>query len=75
MHAIFTEDKLNEAKEKVAENWGKRLELGEMKVTEIMKDRKEHYATIDLTASYENVEITYRFAYDTNMKLAAIYMK
>ena len=39
--------------------------FAEMKVTEIMKDRKEHYATIDLTASYENVEITYRFAYDT----------
>ena len=74
MIPYLTEDGMEKAKEQVAADWGKQLSIGTIYAAEIAQG-KRHYAVGEVTVSYENVSVVYRLTYDTDMKLAGLYMR
>ena len=74
MIPYLTEDEMEKAKEQVSADWGKQLSIGTIYAAEIAQG-KRHYAVGEVTVSYENVSVIYRLTYDTDMKLAGLYMR
>lgn len=74
MLPYLTEDGMEKAKEQVSADWGKQLSIGTIYAAEIAQG-KRHYAVGEVTVSYENVSVIYRLTYDTDMKLAGLYMR
>lgn len=74
MMPYLTEDGMEKSKEQVSEDWGKQLSIGKIYAAEVAQG-KRHYAVGEVTVSYENVSVIYRLTYDTDMKLAGLYMR
>lgn len=74
MIPYLAEEEMEKAKGQVSADWGKRLSIGTIYAAEIAQG-KRHYAVGEVTVSYENVSVIYRLTYDTDMKLAGLYMR
>lgn len=74
MVPYLTEDEMEKAKNQVSKDWGKRLSFGTIYAAELVQG-KRHYAVGEVTVSYENGNVIYRLTYDTDMKLAGLYMR
>lgn len=74
MSSVLKEDVIDEARENIAQTWGERVRFDQIYTAEIVKDGK-HYAIGEITVTYEDVSVTYRFTYNEKMQLAGLYMK
>ena len=74
MKSVVTKETMEEVKVQISENWGPRQSFGKIYMTEVVQEN-EHYAVGEVTVSYENVNVTYRLAYDQEMQLTGLYMK
>lgn len=74
MIPYLTKDAMEKAKEQVSTDWGKQLSIGTIYAAELVQG-KRHYAVGEVTVSYENISVIYRLTYDTDMKLAGLYMR
>lgn len=74
MVPYLTEDAMQGAREQVSEDWGKRQSIGTVYAAEITQG-KLHYVVGEVTVTYENVSVVYRLTYNTDMKLAGLYMR
>lgn len=73
MKPYLTEDQMESGKAQLAKDWGKRQFIGKIYMGEISQEK--HYAVAEVTVTYENVSVVYRLSYDTDMKLAGLYMR
>ncbi|MDO5155939.1 MAG: DUF3887 domain-containing protein [Eubacteriales bacterium] len=74
MANILTADIMDPVKDKLREDWGKRISLGKIYAMEITQ-KKNHFATCQVSASYENVNVIYTISFDENMHVAGLYLK
>lgn len=74
MVPYLTEDAMVKARAQISEDWGERQSIGTIYLAE-MTQGKVHYAVGEVTVSYENVSVTYRLTYNTDMQLAGVYMR
>lgn len=74
MIPYLTKDEMEKAKKQVSADWGKRQSIGTVYAAEITQG-KLHYAVGEVTVTYENVSVVYRLTYNTDMKLAGLYMR
>ena len=74
MQPYLTEEKMEEAKKTIGDDWGTFRNLGKTYMTEI-RQNGQSFAMVQMNASYDNVSVTYTLTFDAEMKLAGIYMK
>lgn len=70
MADVMNEERMDEAKARVSEDWGAFQAIDSITTTEV-NQRGTTAAVAYVAASYENVDICYTFAFDENMKLAS----
>ena len=66
----MTKEKMDEAKEQIGSDWGEFQSIEEINTTQ-MEQRNVKAAVVQMVVAYENQEITYTLAFDTDMQLAA----
>lgn len=66
----MTKEKMDEAKEQIGSDWGEFQAIEEINTTQ-MEQRNVKAAVVQMVVAYENQEITYTLAFDTDMQLAA----
>lgn len=71
MADIMNQERMDEAKARVSEDWGAFQEISSITTTEVTQ-RGTTAAVAYVAASYENVDIRYTFAFDENLKLASL---
>ena len=71
MADVMNEERMDEAKARVSEDWGAFQDVDSITTTEV-NQRGKTAAVAYVAASYENVDIRYTFAFDENMKLASL---
>ena len=75
MHAVMTEETMEQAKALyIGSDWGEMRNIGNVYSVEISQMGKK-YATMQMTVSYENVNVTYTMTFDEDMKLTGFYMR
>ncbi len=74
MEEFLTPENLDGVREQVAKDCGAFRQFGNVYMTEVEQQGKK-YAVVELTAAYENTNITYTISFDEDMKLAGLYMK
>ena len=74
MQPYLTEEKMEEAKKTIGDDWGTFRNFGKTYMTEIGQDGQS-FAMVQMNASYDNVSVIYTLTFDAEMKLAGIYMK
>lgn len=75
MKSTLTQEVMDQAKEQISdEDWGDFLSIGKIYMAEV-KQSDQLFAVTEMTVSYENTAITYRISFDTDMKLAGLYLK
>lgn len=81
LSAIASEDfregiteNIKSQKSKISEDWGNCTGYGVIHTYEVVRD-KEHYAQGTVTATYENVTVSYSLLYDVEMRLVEITME
>ena len=74
MESVLTAEVMEDAKVQISDNWGERKSFASIYVGEITQGNR-HYAVGEITAVYENTSVTYRITYDTDMRLAGLYMR
>ena len=73
MRPHLTEDQMESAKAQLAKDWGKRQFIGTVYMAEV--SQKGNYAVSEVNVTYENVSVVYTLSYDTDMRLAGLYMR
>lgn len=71
MGSIMNEERMNEAKDRVSENWGEFKDIKDITTTEVTQ-RGVKAAVAYVSAEYENVEIHFTFAFNEDMELASL---
>lgn len=74
MEKVMSKDTMNNAKKQVSDNWGELKEWGNIYLYE-MRQQGRNYVVGQVNVFYENVAVTYTITFDSDMKLAGIYMK
>ena len=74
MQPYLTEEKMEEAKKTIGDDWGTFRNFGKTYMTEI-RQNGQSFAMVQMNASYDNVSVIYTLTFDAEMKLAGIYMK
>lgn len=74
MQEIMNEERMDEGKARVSENWGSFESIENIQTIEITQ-RGNHIAAAYVTAKYQNVEVHYTLAFNQDMKLASIGMQ
>ena len=74
MSAVLTSETIENARNGISDDWGDFRSFGIVYMSEL-KQRGHYYAVTQVTASYENVSVTYTITFDENMKLSGLYMK
>lgn len=69
-----TPEELSEAKRQVSADWGERGSFGTPYMTEITQ-MGQTMAVVQISAAYEQVNVTYTITFDENMELAGFYVK
>lgn len=70
MRAHLTEEKFSEAQEESGGDWGEFRSIKEYK-SQAVTQRGTDAAVVSLTAEYENKDVVYMMAFNTDMKLAS----
>ena len=71
MADIMNQERMDEAKARVSEDWGAFQDVDSITTTEV-NQRGKTAAVAYVAASYENVDIRYTFAFDEDLKLASL---
>lgn len=71
MESIMNEERMNEAKARVSEDWGAFKDIKDITATEVTQ-RGVTAAVAYVSAEYENAEIHFTFAFNEDMKLASL---
>ena len=71
MSSIMNQERMDEAKARVAEDWGAFREVSDITAMEVTQ-RGVTAAVAYVTADYENAEIHFTFAFNEDMKLASL---
>ena len=66
----MTKEKMDEAKEQIGSDWGEFQSIEKINTAE-MRQRNVKAAVVQLVAAYENQDITFTLAFNTDMELAA----
>ena len=74
MASIMNKERMDEAKARISEDWGKFKSISDITAGEITQ-RGVTAAVVYVTAEYENTDIRYTFAFDEDMKLASLGMQ
>ncbi len=74
MRYFITKEEMDKARALTADDWGSRQSFGTVYLVEMVQGNT-HMAVGEITVSYENVSVIYRLTYDTDMKLAGIYIR
>lgn len=74
MATVFNEETMNEVKSALSDDFGKRILVSNVYTQEV-KQMGKIYAVCQVTVSYENVNVVYTISFDTDMKLAGLYIK
>lgn len=74
MKDYLTEEFLNNVRAQVTEDWGQQVSFGTPYMQEVTQMGK-HYAVGEISVIYEKVSVTYRFSFDTDLKLDGLYMR
>lgn len=69
-----TPEELSEAKRQVSADWGERGSFGTPYMTEITQ-MGQTMAVVQISAAYEQINVTYTITFDENMELAGFYVK
>ncbi len=70
----ITTQQLDEAKGKIASEWGENIGFGNGYCVEISQ-LGNHYAVVQISASYENTSVSYTLSFDRNGKLSGFFLK
>lgn len=71
---FLNHDNLAPAKEQFGKEWGKRTSYGTFNIGTATESGNT-YKVGEVVVTYENVNVTYRLTYDSNGKLAGIYIR
>lgn len=71
MSTIMNQERMDEAKARVSEDWGAFREVSDITAMEVTQ-RGVTAAVAYVTADYENAEIHFTFAFNEDMKLASL---
>lgn len=74
MQQVLTETGIGQAKKSLAKDWGERLQFGKIYTTELTQ-KNIHYAVGEITVGYENISVTYRITFNSEMLLAGLYIR
>lgn len=74
LKASVTPEELSEAKRQVSADWGERGSFGTPYMTEITQ-MGQTMAVVQISAAYEQINVTYTITFDENMELAGFYVK
>lgn len=74
MSAVFNEETMKEVKSAFSDDFGKRILVSNIYAQEV-KQMGKIYAVCQVTVSYENVNVVYTISFDTDMKVAGLYIK
>lgn len=74
MQPYLTEEGMEKIMEQIADDWGEFRQFGAIYTQELIQG-KNHYAVGEITVAYENVNVIFRLTYDTDMKLAGLYIR
>lgn len=70
----LNKDIIENAKKSIGDNWGGKKQFGKAYIQEIVQ-RNQHFVIGQITVTYENASVTYTITFDSDMKLAGLYMK
>lgn len=70
----LTAEFIGTAKAHISDDWGTFISFGNFYMSEV-EQMSQKYAVVQINASYENSSVTYTLSFDTDMKLAGLYMK
>lgn len=74
MESFLTPEAIAEIKKQISENWGERQQFGTVYMSEV-EQKNQHFAVGEIMVTYENVSVVYRLTYDTDMRLAGLYIR
>lgn len=74
MQKVLNKKMLEAAKHEVGDNWGERKSFGKIYMAET-KQKGNLYAVTQTTVEYENISVTYTISFDSDLKLAGLYMR
>jgi len=74
MKSFLTKEQMDSAKSSLDVDWNASVSFGEATMTEITQMGKT-YAVAQLPVEYGEKTVTYTLTFDTNYKLAGLYMK
>lgn len=74
MASSLNEGILGDAKKQISDKWGEKKQFGKAYIQEIVQ-RNKHFVIGQIIVTYENISVTYTMTFDSDMKLAGLYMK
>lgn len=74
MKDILNAEILESAKRQISDNWGERLQFGNIYIAELTQ-MNSHYVVGEITVTYDNVSVIYRLTYNEDMQLTGLYMR
>lgn len=74
MAPSLNEGILGDAKKQISDKWGEKKQFGKAYIQEIVQ-RNKHFVIGQIIVTYENISVTYTMTFDSDMKLAGLYMK
>lgn len=74
MESVLEPEMMAEIKKQISEDWGERQQFGTVYIAEV-EQKNQHFAVGEIMVTYENVSVVYRLTYDTDMRLAGLYIR
>ena len=65
---------MEQVKNDLSEDWGARRQFGAAYIAEL-EQQNAHFAVGEITVTYDNISVTYRLTFDSNMRLAGLYVR
>lgn len=74
MQPFLNEEEMDKIKGEMSEDWGERKQFGAIYLAEY-EQGNQRLVVGEITVTYENISVTYRLSYDTDMRLAGLYVR
>ena len=74
MKQYLTDEYMDSARNAISEDWGEYQFMGTIYIQEIRENGVD-YTVAQAVATYENVSVTYTITYDSELRLAGLFMK
>ncbi len=74
MERVLTEETFKPIKEQISKDWGAFQSLGKPYMAEMTQQGKV-FAVVQVSAIYENISVTFTITFDSDMRLAGLYMR